>query len=91
MGSSAREHALAWSVARSPSVETVFVAPGNPGKVEEGDKIRNVQLDMDDFDALAQARRVDLSIIGPDALVVAGIRDFFDERGLDCFSPSLPI
>ena len=91
VGTGAREHALAWSVARSQGVETVFAAPGNPGTAGEGTKVCNVQWDMADFDALAgfaEAEHVDLTIVGPDALVAAGIRDFFDRRGLDCFAPT---
>ncbi|MCY3812573.1 MAG: phosphoribosylamine--glycine ligase [Gammaproteobacteria bacterium] len=91
VGSGGREHALAWTVARSPQVEAVLVAPGNPGTAAEGGKIRNVAVDADDFDALAgvaEAHGVDLAIVGPEAPLAAGIRDFFDGRGLACFAPT---
>lgn len=91
VGSGGREHALAWAVARSPQVEAVLVAPGNPGTAAEGGKIRNVAVDADDFDALAglaEAHGVDLAIVGPEAPLAAGIRDFFDARGLACFAPT---
>ena len=98
VGGGGREHALAWALARSPRVEQVFVAPGNAGTAREaanasapGRKIRNVDLAPDDFDALARfAERaaVALTVIGPEAPLVAGVRDYFDERGLVCFGPS---
>ena len=91
VGSGGREHALAWAVARSRQVEVVLVAPGNPGTAAEGGKIRNVAVDADDFDALAdlaEAQGVDLAIVGPEAPLAAGIRDFLDARGLACFAPT---
>jgi len=90
IGAGGREHALAWGVARSSAVEAVFVAPGNPGTAGEG-KVENVDLDGEDFEALAafaERRAVDLTIVGPEAPLVAGIRDYFDARGLVCFGPS---
>ena len=90
LGSGGREHALAWTVARSAAVEAVFVVPGNPGTAAEG-KVENVDLDRDDFDALAcfaESRAVDLTIVGPEVPLVEGVRDFFDARGLACFGPS---
>ena len=91
VGSGGREHALAWAVARSRQVEAVLVAPGNPGTAAEGGKIRNVAVDADDFDALAdlaEAQGVDLVVVGPEAPLAAGIRDYFDARGLACFAPT---
>ena len=91
VGSGGREHALAWTVARSPQVEAVLVAPGNPGTAAEGETIRNVAVDVDDFDALAdlaEAHGVDLAIVGPEAPLAAGIRDHFDSRHLKCFAPT---
>ena len=91
VGSGGREHALAWTVARSPQVEAVLVAPGNPGTAAEGGKIRNAVVDINDFDALAdlaEAQGVDLAIIGPEAPLADGIRDFFDARHLACFAPT---
>ena len=91
VGSGGREHALAWTVARSPQVEAVLVAPGNPGTAAEGGTIHNVAVDVDDFDALAdlaEAQGVDLVIVGPEAPLAAGIRDHFDARHLACFAPT---
>ena len=91
VGNGGREHTLAWSVARSTSVEAVLVAPGNPGTLGEGGIIENVPVDATDFDGLAdiaQRQGIDLTIVGPEAPLAAGIRDLFDARGLPCFGPS---
>jgi phosphoribosylamine---glycine ligase len=90
IGGGGREHALAWKVAQNASVEKVLVAPGNAGTAREL-KLENVAIDVLDFDALANlARResVALTIVGPEAPLVYGIRDHFDAAGLPCFGPS---
>ena len=90
IGSGGREHALAWSAARSDAVERVYVAPGNAGTASEP-KARNVDISVDDFPALADfAENNDcgLTIVGPEAPLVDGVRDYFDVRGLDCFGPT---
>ena len=90
IGSGGREHALAWKCARSSIVQKVYVAPGNPGTGAE-EKCENVKLDTEDFEALtefASANDVGLTIVGPEAPLVDGIRDFFDAKGLNCFAPS---
>jgi phosphoribosylamine--glycine ligase len=90
VGSGGREHALAWKAAQSAGVETVYVAPGNAGTAAE-DGIENLAIAVDDFTGLAdfaQANAVGLTIIGPEAPLVDGIVDYFQERGLRCFGPS---
>ncbi len=90
IGSGGREHALAWKVAESRAVETVFVAPGNPGTARE-QKVKNLAIAEDDFEGIAgfaEREGVELTIVGPEAPLVAGIRDFFDARNLKCFGPS---
>ena len=90
VGSGGREHALAWTLARSASVEAVFAAPGNPGTAAE-DKVANVAVDGGDFDALVdlvRRRDIDLTIVGPEAPLVDGIGDHFDACHLKCFGPS---
>ena len=90
IGSGGREHVLAWTLARSASVEAVFAVPGNPGTRGE-DGVTNVAIEPGDFDALAEFaanRTVDLTVVGPEAPLVDGIRDHFDARGLRCFGPS---
>lgn len=88
-GSGGREHALAWRVARSPEVEIVFVAPGNAGTALE-DGLRNVDIDVMDFERqirFARDNGIDLTIIGPEAPLVAGVVDRFLDAGLACLGP----
>lgn len=90
IGSGGREHALAWSVARSYAVERVYVAPGNAGTAFEP-KTENVDIGVDDFRALADFAAENacaLTVVGPEAPLVDGVRDYFDGRGLACFGPS---
>ena len=90
IGSGGREHALAWKCAQSAAVDDVLVAPGNAGtELEPG--TRNVEASADDIEALANLARsedIDLTIVGPEAPLVAGIVDRFAELGLRCFGPS---
>jgi phosphoribosylamine--glycine ligase len=89
IGNGGREHALAWKVAQSPRVAKVFVAPGNAGTAGEP-RVQNVALDPLDFPALlqfAEDNQIDLTIVGPEAPLVAGVVDAFEQRGLRCFGP----
>ncbi len=90
IGSGGREHALAWKCAASKDVDEVIVAPGNAGTAREA-RLRNVDVSADDVEALADLAReenVALTIVGPEAPLVAGIADRFNELGLPCFGPS---
>jgi phosphoribosylamine--glycine ligase len=90
VGSGGREHALAWKVAQSPRVQRVFVAPGNAGTACEP-KVRNVPLNVGELARLADFARsqfVDLTIVGPELPLVAGLADLFRAQGLRCFGPS---
>jgi phosphoribosylamine--glycine ligase len=90
IGSGGREHALAWKVAQSASVQTVFVAPGNAGTAQEN-KTQNIAIPAEDLNALisfAQEQAIDLTIIGPEAPLVAGIVEQFQQVGLACFGPT---
>jgi phosphoribosylamine---glycine ligase len=90
IGSGGREHALAWKCAQSSRVSQVLVAPGNAGTAAEP-KVRNVDLGADDIPALlayAQREHIDLTIVGPEGPLVAGIVDTFTAAGLRCFGPS---
>ncbi|MEX1236716.1 MAG: phosphoribosylamine--glycine ligase, partial [Pseudomonadales bacterium] len=88
-GNGGREHALAWRAARSPEVEIVYVAPGNAGTaLDQG--LENVDIDVMDFDRqirFVQENGIDLTIIGPEAPLVAGVVDRFREAGLACLGP----
>ncbi|MFT4719101.1 MAG: phosphoribosylamine--glycine ligase [Candidatus Azotimanducaceae bacterium] len=88
-GSGGREHALAWRAAQSDAVTDVFVAPGNAGTAAD-DKLTNVAIDVMDFAAqmeFVRANAIDLTIIGPEAPLVAGVVDQFKAAGLKCFGP----
>lgn len=90
VGGGGREHALAWKVAQSAEVGTVFVAPGNAGTAREP-KVRNVDLAVDDTASLTRFARdegIDLTIVGPELPLVGGIVDAFQASGLRCFGPS---
>ncbi|MBR03304.1 MAG: phosphoribosylamine--glycine ligase, partial [Acidiferrobacteraceae bacterium] len=83
VGGGGREHALAWKLAASSRVETVYVAPGNAGTAREA-RVENLPLAMDDIEALlkeARARHIDLTVIGPEAPLVEGIVDRFEAAG----------
>ncbi|MBP1148209.1 phosphoribosylamine--glycine ligase [Methylocaldum sp. RMAD-M] len=90
VGGGGREHALAWKAAQSPKVETVFVAPGNAGTLAEP-KVENRPIAAEDIPGLlafAKERAIDLTIVGPEAPLVAGIVDEFRAAGLKCFGPT---
>jgi len=89
VGGGGREHALAWQCARSAAVEAVYVAPGNAGTAGEAG-VHNVPIDADDIDGLlafARDKQISLTIVGPEAPLVDGITDRFNEAGLKCFGP----
>src|SRR6056297_567908 len=90
IGSGGREHALAWKLAQSDQVDEVLVAPGNAGTALES-SMENVDVAADDIDglvALATERRIDLTVVGPEAPLAAGVVDRFSEAGLKCFGPT---
>jgi phosphoribosylamine--glycine ligase len=90
VGGGGREHALAWKLARSGRVENVFVAPGNAGTALDS-KMENVAIGADDIDALislARQEEIELTIVGPEMPLVAGITEAFGQNGLRCFGPS---
>jgi phosphoribosylamine--glycine ligase len=88
VGSGGREHALAWKIVESPLVARLYAAPGNPGI---GRHARRVDLRADDLDGLvafAESERIDLTVVGPEAPLVAGLADRLAGRGLAVFGPS---
>ena len=90
VGGGGREHALAWKLAQSARVARVLVAPGNAGTASEPG-VENVAVGAEDIEglvALARERSVDLTLVGPEAPLVAGISDRFEAQGLRIFGPS---
>ena len=90
IGSGGREHALAWKAAQDPSVEQVFVAPGNAGTAME-DKISNIPLDINKFESIknfCKNKIIELVIIGPEQPLVDGLSDYLHEHGINSFGPS---
>jgi phosphoribosylamine---glycine ligase len=88
VGAGGREHALAWKIAQSPRVRGVYVAPGNGGTASDR-RFRNVPLSEPDALAeFARSEAIDLTVVGPEAPLSAGIVDLFRERGLRIFGPT---
>jgi phosphoribosylamine--glycine ligase len=90
VGGGGREHALAWKCAQSPRVRGVYVAPGNAGTALEPG-VGNADIAADDIDGLmrfALREAIDLTIVGPEGPLVAGIVDRFAAAGLACFGPT---
>lgn len=89
IGSGGREHALAWKLAQSPSLKTLFVAPGNGGTETGSDKIKNVNLSkFEDLVEFALKNDVKLVVPGPEQPLVDGINECFKKVGIPCFGPS---
>ena len=90
IGSGGREHALAWNAAQSEKIDKVFVAPGNAGTAMEK-KLENLDINVTDIDALinfAKKEDIGLTIVGPEAPLVIGVTDAFNQAGLRCFGPT---
>jgi phosphoribosylamine---glycine ligase len=88
IGSGGREHALAWRLKQSPRIQKVFVAPGNGGTAtEEG--LQNVAItDIPELVAFAKAEEIQLTVVGPEAPLAAGVVDAFRAAGLKVFGPT---
>ena len=88
IGSGGREHALAWKLTQSPRVQKVFVAPGNGGTANESG-LENVPLSsFDELIAFAKKEQIQLTVVGPEAPLAAGVVDAFREAGLRIFGPT---
>lgn len=88
LGSGGREHAMAWSIAKSDKLDTLYIAPGNPGTAQWGE---NVDLELSDFEAIlnfVEGHDIDLTVVGPEQPLVNGIADFLAEKGHSVFGPS---
>lgn len=87
VGSGGREHAIAWSVAKSPKVEKIYCAPGNAGISEYAECVPIGAMEFDRLAEFAKEKQIDLTIIGMDDPLVGGVVDVFEEKGLKVFGP----
>ena len=88
IGGGGREHALAWKLSRSPAVKKIYCAPGNAGTARLGENVPLKITDLDGLLAFARDRRVDLTVVGPDDALAAGVVDRFQAAGLRIFGPT---
>ena len=88
IGSGGREHALAWKLKQSPYAERIFCAPGNAGTAEIGENVAISASDLGPLVRFAKENRVNLTVVGPDDPLAAGIVDLFAREGLRVFGPA---
>ncbi|MAI34801.1 MAG: phosphoribosylamine--glycine ligase [Planctomycetaceae bacterium TMED240] len=88
VGNGGREHALAWKLGQSPKVDKVFVAPGNAGTAQDAENVDLAATDIPGLIQFAKQQAIDLTVIGPEAPLVAGLADAMDAEGLKVFGPS---
>jgi phosphoribosylamine--glycine ligase len=88
VGGGGREHALAWKLAQSPLVGALYAAPGNPGIARHATCLPIRADALDDLVAFAKRERIDLTVVGPEAPLVAGLADRLLEAGLAVFGPT---
>lgn len=87
VGSGGREHAIAWSVAKSPKVDKIYCAPGNAGIAELAECVNIGAMEFDKLVTFAKENAIDLTIIGMDDPLVGGVVDAFEAEGLRVFGP----
>ncbi len=88
VGNGGREHALAWKIAQSPRVQRVYVAPGNAGTCQEAVNVNLSPMDFAGLIDFARKNHIELTVVGPEAPLAAGIVDAFQEAKLRIFGPS---
>jgi phosphoribosylamine--glycine ligase len=88
VGSGGREHALAWKIARSPHAEKVYCAPGNGGTRLVAENVPIADTDINGLAAFAEREKIGLTVVGPEAPLMAGLADEFEKKGLRVFGPS---
>ena len=88
IGSGGREHVLAWKINQSPLVKKIYCAPGNGGTAEIAECVDINATDIDALVEFAKKEKIDLTVVGPEAPLVEGIVDIFEESKLKVFGPS---
>lgn len=88
VGSGGREHAIAWSVAKSDKVDKIYCAPGNAGIAEYAECVNIGAMEFDKLVQFAKEKEIDLTVIGMDDPLVAGVVDAFEAEGLRVFGPN---
>ena len=88
IGSGGREHALAWKLKQSPHCTHLFCAPGSPGMAALGTCVNIKAVDLDELIAFAHDMHIELTVVGPEQPLAAGIADRFKKEGLPIFGPS---
>jgi phosphoribosylamine--glycine ligase len=88
VGGGGREHALAWKLARSPALGQLYAAPGNPGIAALAECVPIAAEAVADLAGFAERTRIDLTVVGPEAPLAAGLADHFAARGLSVFGPT---
>ncbi len=88
VGSGGREHALVWKLAQSPRAGKIFCAPGNAGIATQAECVPIVETDLTALANFAQQQAIDLTVVGPEAALAAGLVDVFKQKGLRVFGPT---
>src|SRR6478735_7524053 len=87
VGQGGREHALAWRLSQNPTIDRLFAAPGNAGIADVASCEPIAAADVPGLAEFAEREGIDLTVVGPEAPLVAGIADEFEDRGLAIFGP----
>ena len=88
IGSGGREHALCWKIKQSSKVKRLYCAPGNGGIAQIAECVNIAVEDVDGLLQFALQKKIDLTIVGPEVSLVAGVVDAFAQKGLKIFGPS---
>jgi phosphoribosylamine---glycine ligase len=88
IGRGGREHAIVWKVAQSPLVKKIYAAPGNPGMKETAELVNIDEHDVNALAEFAKTEGIDLTIVGPEAPLLSGIVNKFQEYDLTVFGPT---
>jgi len=88
IGSGGREHALVWKFAQSSQVKKLYSAPGNPGIAQLAEVVEITADSLEELTIFARSRKIDLTLVGPEAPLAAGLVDLFQKEGLAIFGPT---